>query len=138
MTAMPRAYLPPGLNAQRDRGGGLFITREAVQSPWFACERAGEVWRLWPTAALVAQYERAEAPDALARTFLRFRGLPIEAESLALFCEGTKLAEAPEKARIAALNKAVRQRAAVCMRLGGGGGLFACAILLNLIGGNRR
>ena len=68
----------------------------------------------------------------------RFRGLPIEAESLALFCEGTKLAEAPEKARIAALNKAVRQRAAVCMRLGGGGGLFACAILLNLIGGNRR
>ena len=138
MTAMPRAYLPPGLNAQRDRGGGLFITREAVQSPWFVCERAGEVWRLWPTAALVAQYERAEAPDALARTFLRFRGLPIEAESLALFCEGTKLAEAPEKARIAALNKAVRQRAAVCMRLGGGGGLFACAILLNSIGGNRR
>ena len=138
MTAMPRAYLPPGLNAQRDRGGGLFITREAVQSPWFACERAGEVWRLWPTAALVAQYERVEPPDALSRTFLRFRGLPDEAESRVLFCEGAKLAETPEKARIAALNKAVRQRAAVCMRLGGGGGLFACAILLNLIGGNRR
>ena len=138
MTTLPRAYLPSGLNARRDRGEGLFITREAVQSPWFACERAGGVWRLWPTAALVAQYERTEPPDALSRTFLRFRGLPVEAESLALFCEGAKLAEAPEKARSAALDKAVRQRAAVCMRLGGGGGLFACTILLNLIGGNRR
>lgn len=138
MTALPRAYLPPEMNLRRDRGEGLFVAREAVRSPWFACERTGAFWRLRPTAALVAQYERDEPPDALSRAFLRFRGLPVDAESLALFCEGAKLAEAPEKARIAAFDKAVRQRAAICMRLGGGGGLYACAILLNLIGGNRR
>ena len=139
MTALPRAYLPPGANARRDRGGGLFILRHALDSPWFSCESAGGIWRLAPTAALVREYERPEPANAFARTFLRFRGLPVEAESLSLFCEAAKLAEAPEGTRIAALDKAVRQRAATCLRKGGGGGgLYACATMLNLIGGNRR
>lgn len=134
----PRAYLPPGLSARRDRGAGLFIAREAVKSPWFSCERAGTAWRLTPTQALVREYERNEPADALARTFLRFRCLPVEAESLALFCEAAKLAEAPEKARLAALEKAVRRQAAVCLRRGGGGGLYACSTMLSyIIGGNR-
>ena len=132
MTALPRAYLPPGLNVRRDRGGGLFITREAVQSPWFACERAGDVWRLTPTEALLREYEEEAPQSALSRTFRRFRGLPVEKESLSIFCEAAKLLEAPERARLTALGKALRQRAAVCLRTGGGGGLYACAMILDL------
>ena len=76
--------------------------------------------RLAPTARLVREYERPEPANAFARTFLRFRGLPVEAESLSLFCEAPQnLPEAPEGTRIAALDKAVRQRAATCLRKGG-------------------
>ena len=129
----PRSYLPPGLDARRDRGSGLFVARERVESPWFSCERTGDVWRLLPTQALLREYERLEPADALSRTFLRFRGLRVEAEGLALFCEAAKLAEAPEKARLAALERTVRQRAAVCLRAGGGGGLYACAAMMSHI-----
>lgn len=134
MTA-PRAYLPPGVDARRDRGEGLFVAREAVQSPYFACERAGGLWRLTPTQALLREYEQEAPQSALARTFLRFRGLDVEAESIALFCGAAKLLEAPERARLAALDKALRQRAAACLRTGGGGGLYACAAMMDMIGG---
>lgn len=134
MTA-PRAYLPAGVNARRDRGEGLFVAREKVESPYFTCVPLGGVWRLTPTEALLREYEKDAPQDALARTFWRFRGLPVEAESVSLFCTAAKLAEAPERARIASLDKALRQRAAVCLREGGGGGLYACAMMLNWIGG---
>ena len=136
MTA-PRAYLPAGLDARRDRGEGLFVAREWVESPYFACARAGGLWRLTPTQALLREYEKAEPKDALSRTFLRFRGLPVEQESVFLFCEAAKIAEVPECGRLAALNRALRQRAAVCLREGGGGGLYACAAMLYQIGGER-
>lgn len=132
----PRACLPPGVNARRDRGEGLFVVRERVESPYFTCAPAGDVWRLIPTEALLREYE-GEAPQSdLSRTFLRFRGLPVERESLFLFCEAAKLLEAPERARIAALDKALRQRASVCLRTGGGGGLYACATMLDFIKGD--
>ena len=134
MTA-PRAYLPAGVNARRDRGEGLFVVRERVESPYFACAPAGDVWRLIPTEALLREYEGEALQSALSRTFLRFRGLSVEKESLSLFCEAAKLLEAPERARLAALERALRQRAAVRLRTGGGGGLYACAVMLDHLKG---
>ena len=135
MTA-PRACLPPGVNARRDRGEGLFVVRERVESPYFACAPAGDVWRLTPTEALLREYELEAPQSALSRTFLRFRGLPVEKESVSLFCEAAKLLEAPERARIVALDRTLRQRAAVCLRTGGGGGLYACAMMLDHLKGD--
>ena len=134
MTA-PRAYLPAGTNARRDRGEGLFVARERVESPYFTCTPAGDVWRLTPTEALLREYEGEAPQSALSRTFLRFRGLVVEKESLSLFCEAAKLLEAPERARLAALERALRQRAAACLRTGGGGGLYACAVMLDHLKG---
>ena len=134
MTA-PRAYLPAGTNARRDRGEGLFVARERVESPYFACAPAGDVWRLIPTEALLREYEGEATQSALARTGLRLRGLSVEKESLSLVCEAAKLLEAPERARLAALERALRQRAAVRLRTGGGGGLYACATMLDFIKG---
>ena len=134
MTA-PRAYLPASVNARRDRGEGLFVARERVESPYFTCVPVGGLWRLTPTETLLREYEKEAPQSALSRTFLRFRGLPVERESLSLFCEAAKLLEAPERARLAALDKALRQRAAVCLRTGGGGGLYACATMLDFIKG---
>ena len=71
MTA-PRAYLPASVNARRDRGEGLFVARERVESPYFACAPAGDVWRLTPTEALLREYE-LEAPQS--DVFLEQRGL---------------------------------------------------------------
>ena len=136
MTA-PRAYLPAGVNARRDRGEGLFVARERVESPYFTCVPVGGLWRLTPTETLLREYDEKEAPQsALSRTFLRFRGLPVEKESLSLFCEAAKLLEAPERARLVVLDKALRQRAAVCLRTGGGGGLYACAMMLDHLKGD--
>ena len=134
MTA-PRAYLPAGTNARRDRGEGLFVIRERVESPYFTCAPAGDVWRLTPTEALLREYEGGAPQSALSRTFQRFRDLVVEKESLSLFCEAAKLLEAPERARLAALDRALRQRAAACLRTGGGGGLYACAVMLDHLKG---
>ena len=134
MTA-PRACLPPSVNARRDRGEGLFVARERVESPYFTCVPVGGLWRLTPTETLLREYEKEAPQSDLSRTFLRFRGLPVERESLFLFCEAAKLLEAPERARLVVLDKTLRQRAAVCLRTGGGGGLYACAVMLDHLKG---
>lgn len=136
MRSPVRAYLPPNAHVKRDRGNGLFIAQEIIHSPYFLSKPIEGGWRLYPTSALIGEFEIPEPKDTLCRTLLRFRGLaPGEAET-ALFCLAAKLLESPEPSRVRALDKAIRQRAAVCMRSGGGGGLYACAMLLNCIGGN--
>jgi len=131
-----RKYLPEGIQVKRDRGPGLFVSREAVESPLFRSEPLGEVWRVFPTQLLIEEFERADPGDALTRSLARFRGAPADGASIALFCEAAKLVEAPDGSRIKSLDRAIRQRAAACLRSGGGGGLFACAAVFNKIGGN--
>ena len=138
MKCMPspvRAYLPPNAHVKRDRGSGLYISKQAIHSPYFLSEPIEGGWRLYPTLALIGEFEHSQPRDTLCETLLRFRGLAPGDAEMALFCLAAKLLESPEPSRVRALDKAIRQRTAACMRSGGGGGLYACAILLNCIGG---
>lgn len=140
-----RAALPEGAFLRRDRGEGLFVTDAALRRPgldWRAAlEAAGfEARRLenglialrpgaaWPEALAAAH---PDPPDFLCRTLKRFDGPP-EPESLALFAAGVKVLDGGPDA--AAWERRLRQRAAVCLRRGGGGGLYACGLVLALIG----
>lgn len=129
MTA--REFLPAGVRALRDRGQGLYLSRERVHSPYFVCAPRGDWWVLTPAPALTAVLERREPFDALTRSLARFRGLDPDARELALLCAALKLAEKPRADDAAALERALRAHAALCLRnKAGGGGLYACAVVL--------
>ncbi len=144
--------LPRGAFLRRDRGGALFVTdapRLAPGGDWtraliaagFRCEAQSGLIRLWPDAGWLVRLEAGcpDPPDALCEGLVRFRGLAPEAESLALFARGARALEAREGG--AAFERALRQRAAACLRLNRtepdkpirGGGLYACALLNSII-----
>lgn len=127
----PRRFLPEGARAKRDRGAGLYVSDAPVDSPFFDCRPLKRGWRLLPAPELLGalEAEAGEPSGALLRSLARFRGMAAEPESIALFCEGAKLLEAPEPSRMDAWDMRLRRRAAVCLRAGGGGGLYACALL---------
>ncbi len=128
-----RELLPAGACVRRDRGQGLYIAPVRIESAHFTSEPAGALWRVYPAEALLCLFEAGEPSSPLERSMARFRGLPIERESLSLFAAAAKLIEAPEPARAQALDRAIRRRAALAMRTGGGGGLYACAAALNKV-----
>lgn len=140
--------LPEGAFLRRDRGDALFVSnapRLCADGDWtlalnragFCCEVSGGLLRLWPDGTWLARLEAEypQPPDALCEGLSRFAGLAPEAGSLALFALGAKALEAG--AGGAAYDKALRQRAALCLRLNRtepdqptrGGGLYACALL---------
>jgi len=131
-----RALLPEGARVRRDRGPGIFVSKQPVESPHFRSEPHGNLWRLFPAQRLFDEFERDDPDGALTRSLERFRGIPADEASAALFSEALKLSEAPEPARIEALDRAIRRRAAACLRSGGGGGLYACAAAFKKIGGD--
>ena len=142
--AAARVQLPPGAWLKRDRGDALFVTDAPrcapgvdwsgrFQSSGFDCRIEGGLARLSPGAAwpeaLSAEYP--EPPDQLCKALQRFNGPP-DAQALRLFSRGLKALDAgvPDPG----YDRAVRRRAAECLRAGGGGGLYACAILQHLLG----
>ena len=146
LRAAARGALPGGALLRRDRGEGLFVTdapRRYPDSGWEAAlARAGFEARvgdrglasLRPGApwleALAAAFP--DPPDFLSAALKRFDGPPEEA-GLALFALGAKALEGGFGR--ADYEKRLRQQAAVCLRAGGGGGLYACALLLCLRAG---
>ena len=144
--------LPEGAFLRRDRSDALFITNaprlepdgdwtRALTAAGFRCEAQGGLIRLWPGAAWLSHLEAEypEPPDALCEGLLRFAGLAPEGESLLLFARGARALEAGSGG--AAFDRALRQRAAACLRLNRaepdkpirGGGLYACALLNHII-----
>ena len=137
-----RKALPGAAFLQIDRGGGLFAAGFGQESPgdgWadalakagFSTVPHGRILRLAPDARWLEVLAAAwpDPPDYLCRTLRRFDG-PADAESLVLFALGAKgLYGMPDPA----FERRLRQRAAVCLRAGGGGGLYACALLLHLL-----
>ena len=139
LRAAARDALPRGAFLRMDRGDGLFVTDAPLRAPgsdWeaalarggFQIRRRGGLAVLRPGPGWMAAFAKAHPhpPDFLCASLQRFDGPP-EEESLALFALGLR---ARGDARAAAdFDKRLRQRAAVCLRAGGGGGLYACALL---------
>ena len=144
LRAVARAALPEGAMLRRDRGEALYITdapRHKPDAGWqagleaagFRCAVEGGLARLTPdgrwAAALAARFP--EPPDDLSARLRRFDGPPDDA-SLRLFCRALKALEGGEGDP--GFDRALRQRAAVCLRRhAGGGGLYACALARHLI-----
>ena len=138
LRAAARAALPPRAFLRRDRGEALFVTNAPAfdpalrEIPGFTAERRGGLMYLLPDASWVVRWERRfpEPPDDLCAGFARFRGIAPDRENLLLFARGAKLLDArADFAEIAAYDRAVRQRAALALRGGCGGGLYAAALM---------
>lgn len=138
MRAALRAQLPPGASLKRDRGEALFVAVARPSDPiprtvpGFLSERRGALTAFLPDASWIERLERRHPnpPDSLSASLLRFRGQTPDRANLILFAQGLKLtdarASAPERA---AYDRALRQRAAVALRGGCGGGLYAAALI---------
>lgn len=140
MRAALRAQLPTRAFLKRDRGDALFITNAPAfdpalrELPGFIAERRGALMAVLPDAGWVARLERRcpEPPDELSASLLRFRGQAPDRENLVLFARGAKLLDAPgaaSAAEIGAFDRALRQRAALALRGGCGGALYAASVL---------
>ena len=139
MRASARAALPPRAFLRRDRGEMLFVTNAPAfdpalrEIPGFIAERRGGLLFLLPDASWLRRWERRfpEPPDDLCAKLERFRGETPDQENLLLFARGAKLLDAgatPED--IAFYGRSLRQRAAVALRGGCGGGLYAAALIV--------
>ena len=138
MRARARAALPPRAFLRRDRGDALFVTNAPAfdpalrEVPGFIAERRGGLLFLLPDASWLRRWERRfpEPPDDLCAKLERFRGEAIDRENLLLFARGAKLLDGGAVSEdVAAYDRAVRQRAALALRGGRGGGLYAAALL---------
>lgn len=142
LRAQARALLPPRAFLRRDRGDALFVSNAPVFAPetrdlpGFLAERRGALLYLLPEPGWVLRWERRfrEPPDDLSAGLARFKGVTPDRENLTLFARAAKLLDGhPSPEEIAALDRTLRQRAAVALRGGCGGGLYATAILRSMI-----
>ena len=137
-----RPLLPERAFLKRDRGDALLITNAPALGlapevlPGCILETCGTLMRILPDAQWVAEYEARipEPPDHLSRTLLRFRGIEADMDNLHLFARIAKLMDAqPSPGEIEACDRALRNRAALALRGGCGGGLYACACVRALL-----
>ena len=133
-----KPLLPERAFLKRDRGDMLLVTNAPAfglspeRLPGCIVERRGMLLRILPDAQWVAEYENgfSEPPDHLSRTLLRFRGVEADLDNLHLFARIAKLMDAqPSPGEIEACDRALRSRAALALRGGCGGGLYACACI---------
>ena len=131
-----RPLLPERAFLKRDRGDALLITNAPALGfapevlPGCIVEKCGALLRILPDVQWVADFETGipEPPDFFSRTLLRFRGVAADLDNLHLFARGAKLMDAqPSPGEIEACDRALRKRAALALRGGCGGGLYACA-----------
>ena len=136
-----RPLLPPGAFLRRDRGGALYVTnapaagpeaaeklRRTLEEMGYGVTFDGPLLRIVPSAGRVAALERAAPapPDAFSASLLRFAGEPAGPGALRLFARGVGCAETGRD--FAGFDRSLRQAAALALRMGGGGGLYACAL----------
>ena len=131
-----RPLLPERAFLKRDRGDALLITNAPAlglapdRLPGCIVENRGMLLCILPDAQWIAEYEAAipEPPDHLSRTLLFFRGVEADPDTLRLFARIAKLMDAqPSPGEIEACDRALRNRAALALRGGCGGALYACA-----------
>lgn len=141
MRALIRAKLPTKAFLLIDRGDALFVSNAPIFTPelpvvsGFSVYRSGRNIAFLPDESWMIRLERrmSEPPDELSRTLMRFRGEKIENDALKLYAQALKIAEGDTKAKtreIEALERNIRQRAALALRNGGGGGLYGVAVAL--------
>ena len=136
-----RAALPEKAFLRRDRGDALFISNapafencpEAI--PGFLLEKQKGMLCILPDDCWIFRTEAYDAPvpDHFAASLLRFRGKAPDRENRILFARGIKLLDAASSAaerEILSYDRALRQRSALALRGGCGGGLYACARIL--------
>lgn len=137
-----RPLLPERAFLKRDRGDALLITNAPAlgfapdKLPSCIVEMRGALLCILPDAQWVAEYEAAipEPPDHLSRTLLFFRGVEADLDNLRLFARIAKLMDAqPSPGEIESCDRALRNRAALALRGGCGGGLYACACVRALL-----
>ncbi len=137
-----RPLLPERAFLKRDRGDALLITNAPAlgfspeRLPGCIVEMRGMLLCILPDAQWVADFEARipEPPDQLSRTLLRFRGAEADTDNLHLFARIAKLMDAqPSLGEIGACDRALRNRAALALRGGCGGGLYACACVRALL-----
>ena len=137
-----RPLLPERAFLKRDRGDALLITNAPAlglapdRLPGCIVENRGMLLCILPDAQWIAEYEAAipEPPDHLSRTLLFFRGVEADPDNLRLFARIAKLMDAqPSPGEIEACDRALRNRAALALRGGCGGGLYACACVRALL-----
>lgn len=130
----------PGAFLRWARGDGLFVTdaprrgadlaalaRRAGEAGWLCAERGG-LWMLTPSPARLRRLETAcgGAETPFARSFARFRGRGMEKADVEALLNALKCRALRGDAGDA--ERRVRQRAAVALREGrGGGGLYLAA-----------
>ena len=132
-----RAQLPKGAFLKRDRGRALLITNARaidpsfVQVPGFSMELRGALTAITPDGAWILDFERDHAPIGhLSQSLIRFSGQPPARAAIDLFVCGLKLSESrASDGEIADFDRAVRQAAACALRTGNGGGIYALALL---------
>ena len=138
LRAAARAALPSRAFLRRDRGDALFVTNAPAfdpalrEIPGFAAERRGSLMYLLPDESWIRRWERRfpDPPDDLCAGLARFRGQAPDRENLLLFAQGAKLLDgSATKEEITAYGRRLRQRAALALRGGCGGGLYASALI---------
>lgn len=137
MRTRVRSFLPERAFLNRDRGDWALVTNAPVFDsaletvPGFICMRREKLLFLLPDESWVESCERGESADFLCQSLACFRGQKPDMENMKLFAEGAKLLDSgsvPE-AEIEAYDKKLRRRAALALRGGCGGALYACALL---------
>ena len=137
-----RPLLPERAFLKRDRGDALLITNAPAlglapdRLPGCIVENRGMLLCILPDAQWIAEYEAAipEPPDHISRTLLFFRGVEADPDNLRLFARIAKLMDAqPSPGEIEACDRALRNRAALALRGGCGGALYACACVRALL-----
>ena len=142
MRAELKSLLPERAFLKRDRGDALLVTNAPAfgfspgQLPGCIVETRGMLLCILPDAQWVADFEATipEPPDFLSRSLMRFRGIAADMDNLRLFARLAKLMDAqPSPGEIEACDRALRNRAALALRGGCGGGLYACACVRALL-----
>ena len=140
LKARAEAYLR---RAWRDRGDALFFgvpRKDGVAPEGFRAEARESGAALYPRPELLTEAEKyaGAAQTELTARLTVCRGRAVEEDELLLWSAGLKLlgGKAPE-AEIARYEKRLRQQAAACLRRGSGGALWACALCLEALNGQR-
>lgn len=140
MRAAARAALPPRAFLRLDRGDFLLVTNAGAfdpalrEIPGFIVRRRGALMYLLPDAHWIDRLERRPAAQAgmLCTQLAQFRGVRPDLDNLKLFARCVRMLDSGRATEAAACERLVRQRAAVALRGGCGGGLYACARLLQI------
>jgi len=131
--------IPPRAFLRRDRESALFITNAPRIDPdadWlrifadadFIAHIENGLVRLLPGESWLKKLEDAfpEAPDHLSSSLIRFRNASPCPEAIGLFARGVRILDGECDTDY---ETRLRKLAAVCLRSGTGGGLYACSLI---------